>query len=62
MKVTVEESCIGCGLCESICPKVFKLNEDNFAEVVVNHVESGDEKIVNEAEENCPVSAIKVRG
>ena len=29
MRVTIDrDGCIGCGLCESICPEVFKLDEE----------------------------------
>lgn len=51
-----EDLCIGCGLCESICPNVFKL-EEGKAKVI-------DEECKNcncqEAAENCPANAISV--
>jgi ferredoxin len=49
-----EELCIGCGTCESLCPKVF-------------HVENGKSKVVTEdctdcncqeVVDSCPVGAI----
>lgn len=58
MKVNVNEDCIGCGLCESMCPQVFQLNADNVSEVV-----SSDEDFRDQAEEAaiaCPVNAIEV--
>ena len=45
--------CIGCGLCASVCPKVFEMKEDK---AVVN----SQEKLpcVKESIESCPVKAI----
>ncbi len=57
MNVTVEDSCIACGACESICEKVFTVSdkaEVNAAEVASN------EDSVKEAAEACPVGAIQV--
>ena len=37
MKAVVDqETCIGCGLCPSVCPEVFKMNDDGKAEEIVN--------------------------
>ncbi len=57
MNVKVNDSCIGCGACESICDAVFsvedvaKVNEDGIA---------GNEDCIKEAADSCPVSAIEV--
>ena len=57
MKVRIEDSCIACGACESICDAVFsvedmaKVNEANVA---------ANEDGVKEAAEACPVGAIEV--
>ena len=53
--VVNESLCIGCGLCESIYPKIFKLGEDFKAEVIG---ECEDEKKCQEAIDSCPVDAI----
>jgi ferredoxin len=45
-------------MCESIAPKVFRLNENRQSEVV-DPAGDTEEKIL-EAAENCPVSAIFV--
>ena len=54
-----KETCIGCGLCASICEKVFEMKDDGKA-----HVKKGQEKAkdacVKEAIEGCPVNVIKV--
>jgi ferredoxin len=59
LKVWVDhQSCVGNAMCESIAPKVFKLNENRQSEVVDP---AGDtEERILEAAENCPVSAIFV--
>lgn len=57
MSVKINENCIGCGACESICEAVFSVDgvaTVNEAEVAAN-MDS-----VKEAAEACPVSAIEV--
>jgi ferredoxin len=49
-----EELCIGCGTCEALCPKVFKL-EDGKSKVISE--DCGDCNC-QEIIESCPVSAI----
>lgn len=57
MKVNVNEDCIGCGLCESMCPQVFQMNGDR-SEAVDNSETYRD--LAEEAAAACPVSAIEV--
>ena len=57
MKVTVEDSCIACGACESICDAVFSI-EDKA--VVDKSAVADNEDCVKEAADSCPVSAIIV--
>ena len=54
--VVNEDLCIGCGTCEALCPKVFKV-EEGKSKVVSE--ECGDCNC-QEAAESCPVSAIVV--
>ena len=58
-KITVDrETCIGCGNCQDICPEVFTLEADGKS-----HVKKGaplNKECVQEAAENCPVTAITV--
>jgi ferredoxin len=56
-KVWIEEGCTACGLCEDICPEVFKM--EDIATVIegVNYADYGE--TIKEAAESCPVEVIK---
>ncbi|MCL2320759.1 MAG: ferredoxin [Oscillospiraceae bacterium] len=62
MKVYVDKDiCIGCGLCPTIGPDVFRMNDDiGKAEAISNDISSDLEDQAKEGEENCPVGAIAV--
>lgn len=49
--------CIGCGTCEVLCPKVFKLN----AEAKIDVISQEDTACAKNAAESCPVQAIEVK-
>ncbi len=51
-----QDSCIGCGLCASIVPTVFRLNEDNLSEV--HNPAGAPEEKIQEAIDSCPVACI----
>lgn len=53
------DGCIACGQCSAICPKVFRMADDGFAEVYAQVTEETLEK-AQEAAEFCPVSVITV--
>ncbi len=57
MNVTINDSCIGCGACESICEAVFHV--EDRACVKESEVAS-NEACVKEAADACPVGAIEV--
>ena len=57
MNVLVNDSCIGCGACESICDAVFSIEDK--AVVNAGAVEANADA-VQEAASACPVSAIIV--
>ena len=57
MKVTVNDSCIACGACESVCDAVFSV--DDKAQVNAGAI-TGNEDCVKEAADCCPVNAIEV--
>ncbi len=57
MNVTIEDSCIACGACESICDAVFSI-EDKACVNAANVAANAD--AVQEAAGACPVSAIVI--
>ena len=60
MKVKiVEDRCIGCGQCEFTCDKVFKVEDDGIAHVLVDEVEENCVEDVELAMEGCPTDAIE---
>jgi len=59
MKVLVNSNCIGCGLCESVCPEVFEMNDEGLAQAINEPVPDAAESTAQEALESCPVEAIE---
>lgn len=57
MTLKIIDGCIGCGLCESLCPEVFTLGGDGFAEVTHQPTQDNEDKAL-EAKDSCPVSVI----
>ena len=57
MAVKINDSCIGCGACESICDTVFSV--DGTAQVNQGAVADNIDG-VKEAADACPVGAIEV--
>ncbi|MFH5836809.1 ferredoxin [Proteiniclasticum sp. C24MP] len=61
MKAFVDQDlCIGCGVCPSVAPSIFDMNDDGKAYVIVDEVPAGEEDLAEEAVESCPVAAITV--
>ncbi|MDD4088113.1 MAG: ferredoxin [Tissierellia bacterium] len=61
MKANVDrDACISCGLCESICPDVFELDDESISVVKVDPIPSEFEDCAKEAEAECPTDAIHV--
>lgn len=54
-----QQTCIGCGLCPSIAPGVFRLNDAGVSEVKDQTGESVEK--IQEAIDSCPVNAIHWR-
>jgi len=52
-----QEACIGCGLCESTCPEVFRLDNEK-SQIILDTVPEKYQSAALEAEEGCPVDAI----
>ena len=59
-KVWIEDDCTACGLCEDICPEVFKLTD--MATVIDNVNYSEYDLKIREAADSCPVEVIKFIG
>jgi len=56
-KVKVNKDlCIGCGTCESLCPNVFKMGDDNKSVVIKE--ECGEDCNCQEVIDSCPATAI----
>ena len=48
------ELCIGCGLCQSICPEVFEIDDNSKAKII----SQTKCPCIKEAIEACPIDAI----
>jgi len=60
MKATINRpECIGCGLCAGTCPEVFRMADDDLAEVYAD-VTSSTAETAAEARDGCPVSVISL--
>ena len=58
MKYYVNENCIGCGLCQSVCPEVFSLSDEGVAVAISEDVPEEALESAAEAMNDCPVGAI----
>ncbi len=58
MNASVNENCIGCGLCAGTCPEVFSMGDDGFAHG--GEVPDAQMGLAQEARDGCPVSAISI--
>jgi len=57
-KVTIEDGCISCALCEQTCPEVFEMPDTAKVKEGVDF--NKYEAKIKEAAEGCPVNVIKV--
>lgn len=58
MRYYVDDSCIGCGLCEGVCPEVFQMTDSGIAEASEDSVEGTIFDKADEAMSECPANAI----
>lgn len=56
-KVWIEDGCTACGLCEEICPEVFRVEDECTVIEGVNYSHYEDQ--IKEAAEECPVEVIR---
>jgi ferredoxin len=55
--VTIDQDeCISCGACVDACPDVFRMNDDNLAEIY--NATGASEEEIEDAIESCPVTCI----
>lgn len=61
MKIELDRAkCIGLGICESIAPDVFEVDDDG--DLVLMHEQVGDDALpeVEEAVRSCPAAALRL--
>lgn len=58
--VVDKDTCIGCGLCPSICEDVFSMDDDGKAVAISDDIPEEMIEDAKEAESSCPVEAISV--
>lgn len=54
-----KEKCIGCGLCVSLCPEVFELEENGKSKLKNNADLKKNRDCIKGAKESCPIGAIE---
>ncbi len=67
-KIVLEvQKCIGCGSCEAVCSKFWKLGEDGKVQLLGSQLNGDNFELEvkniecnSEAAENCPVQCIKI--
>ena len=61
MKAIVDQDlCIGCGICEGIVPEVFSLQNEPYAEVLLDPIPEEFQDATREAAEECSEAAITI--
>lgn len=59
MKAFIDKTgCISCGLCVSICPAVFAMDDDGKATAIMTDVPEGSQEKAKDAEDSCPASVV----
>ena len=59
MKASIDDGrCRGHGVCTTVCPDVFAMTDDGYAEAIVDEVPAGLEDSAREAAAACPENAV----
>ncbi len=53
-----QETCIGCGVCESVYPDLFEMTGDGKA--AVKNLSAYDKALAQDAANQCPVNCITI--
>jgi len=61
VKIVVDRNkCTGLGICESLAPKYFEVNDDGDLELKQETLDDGDLPDVEEAVAGCPTEALRL--
>ncbi|MFM9377859.1 ferredoxin [Gordonia sp. VNK21] len=61
MKVTVDYGkCAGLGICESLAPEFFEVNDDGDLDLLKEDIEPDELQSVREAVAGCPAEALRI--
>lgn len=60
VRVSINDDCQGCGLCEATAPDIFEITDEGQAIVLVDEVPPEREQAVREAAEECPTEAVVI--
>ncbi|GAA4642642.1 ferredoxin [Gordonia humi] len=61
MKVTVDYGkCTGLGICESLAPLFFEVNDDGDLELLKEDIDPSELQSVEEAVAGCPTEALRI--
>lgn len=59
MKASIDDGrCRGHGVCTTVCPEVFAMTDDGYAEAILDEVPDGLQDSAREAAEACPENAV----
>lgn len=62
MKVVVDfEKCTGLGICESMAPEFFEVNDDGELVLLKEDISDDELQAVEEAVASCPTEALLIR-
>jgi ferredoxin len=61
MKASIDDGrCRGHGVCTTICPEVFAMTDDGYAEAILDEVPEELQDRAREAADACPENAVKL--